>query len=213
MNRSTQRPLDRARLRATDESDEPKGPTRGVRLPESLDRLVEGRTTPALPRAAVIIDLIRKGLRYERLRQAKGDPALGELLALMDEMLAARLTKATAEIYRHVFVECLILRKLLEEVLNETRVSSRAAERLLTGRLLTPPRGATGRELDDFLGECQKEAASVVAELQEEWQNEMAGALGIRPAPDAGPTAEHQPAFPAGQPASPAAAPPDAAAR
>lgn len=213
MNRSTQRPLDRARLRATDEADEPKGPTRGVRLPESLDRLVEGRTTPALPRAAVIIDLIRKGLRYERLRQTKGDPALGELVALMDEMLEARLTKATAEIYKHVFVECLILRKLLEEVLNEARVSSRAAERLLTGRLLTPPQGATGGELDDFLGECQKEAASVVAELQEEWQSEMAGALGIRPAPDAGPTAEHQPAFPAGQPSSPAAATPDAAAR
>ena len=213
MNRSTQRPLDRARLRATDESDEPKGPTRGVRLPESIDRLVEGRTTPTVARAVVIIDLIRKGLRYERLRQTKGDPALGELVAMMDEMLEARLTKATTEIYKHVFVECLILRKLLEEVLNEARVSSRAAERLLTGRVLTPPQGATGHDLDDFLSKCQEEAASVVAELQEEWQNEMERALGIRPAPDAGLSPEDQPALPAGQLSAPVAATPDAAAR
>lgn len=35
-----------------------QSPTRGVRLPEFIDRLVEGRTTPALTRATVIIDLI-----------------------------------------------------------------------------------------------------------------------------------------------------------
>lgn len=209
MNKSTKRPPSRALLRATSEADEPKGPTRGVRLPESIDRIVEGRTTPKVTRAAVIIDLIRKGLRYERLRQAKGDPALGELVALMDEMLAARLSEATTQIYRHVLVECLILRKLLEEVLNDARVSSRAAERLLTGRLLTPPHVPTGRELEDFLNECQEEAASVVAEIQGEWQNEMALALG--PAPDAGPSPEHQPA--PGHHPEPVPATPDAAAR
>lgn len=99
-------------LCAIGEAAEPKCPTRGVRLPESLDRIVEGRTTPALTRATVIIDLIGKRLSYEHLRQTKGDPSLGELIALMDEMLAACLTKATTEIYRDVFVECLILRKL-----------------------------------------------------------------------------------------------------
>ncbi|HEX8686194.1 MAG TPA: hypothetical protein VF654_06815 [Pyrinomonadaceae bacterium] len=211
MKKSTQRSSTRRVLRATGAADEPKGPTRGVRLPESLDTIVEGRTTPTLTRAAVIVDLIRKGLRYERLRQTKGDPALGELVALMDEMLEARLTQATTQIYKHVFIECLVLRKLLEEVLNDARVSSRAAERILTGRVLTPPHAPTGRGLEDFISECQEEAATVVEELHEEWQNEMEGALGIRPAPDAGPSPEHLPSPSAGQLPAPASATPDTA--
>jgi hypothetical protein len=207
MNKSNQRPPNRRLLRATGAADEPKGPTRGVRLPESLDQIVEGRTTPRVTRAAVIVDLIRKGLRYERLRQTKGDPALGELVALMDEMLAARLAEAKAEINRHVSGEYLTLRKLIEEVLNDARVSSRAAERLLTGRLLTPPQGAPGSALEEFR-ECQDEAATVVDAILEECQNKVARALGRRPAPDAGPSPGQQTAA-AGQPA----APPDAAAR
>jgi hypothetical protein len=207
MNKSTQRPPNRRLLRATGAADEPKGPTRGVRLPESLDSLVEGRTTPKVTRAAVIVDLIRKGLRYERLREANGDPALGELVALTDELLAARLTEAKTEIYRHVSGEYLTLRKLVEEVLNDARVSSRAAERLLTGRLLTPPQGAPGSALEEFLSECQDEAATVVDAILEECQNKVARALGRRPEPDAGPSLGQQTA--AGQPT----APPDAAAR
>lgn len=220
MNKSTQRPPSRALLRATGQADEPKGPTRGVRLPESIDTIVEGRTTPKVTRAAVIVDLIKKGLRYERLREAKGDPALGELLATMDEMLTARLTEtttqiteATTQVYGRVFVECLILRRLLEEVFNDARVSSRAAERLLTGRVLTPPQAATGRELEDFLDECEAETASIVTEIQEECRNEMALTLGRRPAPDAGQSPEHHPSTSAGQLSATAAAPPDAEAR
>lgn len=208
MNKSTQRPPNRRLLRATGAADEPKGPTRGVRLPESLDQIVDGRTTPKVTRAAVIVDLIRKGLRYERLREAKGDPALGELVALTDEMLAARLAETKAEIYRHVSDEYLTLRKLVEEVLNDARVSSRAAERLLTGRLLTPPQGAPGDALEKFLSECQDEAATVVDAILEERKNEMARELGCRPEPDAGPSLGQQTAA-AGQPT----APPDAAAR
>jgi hypothetical protein len=203
--------IKQAVLRATGEADEPKGPSISIRLPKSLSSLVEDRTSPKTNRADVVTDLIRKGIRYERLRQTKGDPALGELVALMDEMLAARLTTATAQIYKHVFVECMILRRLLGEVLSDARVSSRAAERLLTGRLLTPPQAATGRELEDFLKECQEEAASVIAEFQEEWQNEMDNSLGVRPAPDTGPSSEHQPAPPTGQLSAPTAATPDAA--
>lgn len=193
MKKSNQRPPNRAVLRVTGESDEPKGPTRGVRLPESLDRLVEGRTTPTLPRAAIIIDLVRKGLRYERLREAKGDPALGELLKMMDEMLAARLAEATTQLYRRVSFDCLLLKRLLEEVHGDARISSSAAERLLTGRVLTPPHVLTGRELEEFLSECQEGAASVVAEIQEEWQKEGDLKLGRHPVPDAGPSPEHQP--------------------
>ncbi len=73
---------------------------------------------------------------------------------MIDKMLAARFTKATTEIYRNVFVECLLLRRLLEEVLNDARVSSRVAERFLTGRVFTPPQGGAGREPEDFLREC-----------------------------------------------------------
>jgi hypothetical protein len=82
-------------------------------------------------------------------------------------------------------------RALLYATDNDTRISSRAAERLLTGRVLTPPQGAPGREPEDFLRECQEEAVTAVAEIQEEWQNEMARALGISPAPYAGPFPEH----------------------
>jgi hypothetical protein len=186
MNRQNSRNSNRAILRATGEPDEPKGPPRSVRLPASVDEIVESRVSESTPRASVIIDLIRKGLRYERLRQAKGDPALGELLSVMDEMLASRLSEAATQIYRHVFVESLILRKLLEEVLYDARVSSCAAERILAGKLF----GATGidRELDAFLAECAAEAESVVTEIQGEWQTEMSRALGITPDASTPPT-------------------------
>lgn len=213
MNKSTQRPPNRRLLRATGAADEPKGPTRGVRLPESLDTIVEARMTPKVTRAAVIVDLIRKGLRYERLREAKGDPALGELVALTNEMLAARLTEATTHIYRHVYVESLILRRILEEVYNEARVSSRGTERLLTGRLLTTPEAAPGRELEEFLSECQDDASTIFDGFLEEWQDEMAQALGRRPDPNAGPSPGQQPAAPAGQPPAPVPTVTDATAR
>lgn len=205
--------IKQAVLRTTGKADEPKGPSISIRLPQSLSSLVEGRTSPETNRADIITDLIRKGLRYERLRQTKDDPALVELVALMDEMLAARLTEATTQLYRRVFSDCLLLKRLLEEVLSEARISSRAAERLLTGRVLTPPHVLTGRELEDFLKECQEDAASAVAEIHNEWQDEVAPKHGTRPAPDAGPPPEHQPSPSAGQTSAPASATPDATAQ
>jgi hypothetical protein len=130
------------------------------------------------------------------VQQAKGDPALGELLSVMDEMLASRLSEAATQTYRHAFVESLILRKILEEVLNDARVSSRAAERILAGKLLTAT--DADRELDAFLSECASEAETVMAEIQGEWQSEMTSALSIRPDPEASPTPAHVSPLPAG---------------
>jgi hypothetical protein len=205
--------IKQAVLRTTGKADEPKGPSISIRLPQSLSSLVEGRTSPETNRADVITDLVRKGLRYERLRQTKGDPALGELVALVDEMLASRLTEATTQLYTRVSFDCLLLKRLLEEVHGDARVSSSAAERLLTGRVLTPPHVLTERKLEEFLSECQEGAASVVAEIQEEWQKEGDLKLGRRPMPDVGSPLEHQPSPSAGQLPAPAPTTPDAAAR
>jgi hypothetical protein len=165
-----------ATLRAVGEKT-PKGPVRSLRLPIDLDDLVEGRTNAATDRAAVLLDLIRKGLRYERLRQAKDDPVLGELIAALDGILAARLSEALAVSHRHLSVEFHILRELLGEILTDARVASRAAERLLTGRLFLSAPGEDSDALNAFISECENEAGAVLDEIKEERENEMRYAL------------------------------------
>lgn len=179
----------RAILRAVGEKT-PKGPVRSLRLPADLDEIVEDRINATTDRAAVLLDLIRKGLRYERLRQAKDDPVLGELLGALDGILTERLSEAVTVSRRHMSVEFLILGKLLDEVLTDTRVASRAAERLLAGRLFLSASEEDRAALDAFIAECESEAAAVRVEIEEECANEVHRAFSPTPSEAASATGD-----------------------